>query len=85
MIDGKIHVGPRKTEDRRWLIKEIIIINGLKIMARNGLRLLMLQERMLNDKKKKKKTGFGYASNNKPFLIGNDFMACCHKCVFFTI
>ena len=35
----------------------IIIINGLKIMARNGLRLLMLQERMLNDKKKKKKPG----------------------------
>jgi len=54
MIDGKIHVGPRKTEDRGWLIKEIIIIiNGLKIMARNGLRLLMLQERMLNDKKNK--------------------------------
>jgi hypothetical protein len=49
----KIHVGPRKTEGRRWLIKEIIIINGLKIMARNGLRLPMLQERMLNDKKKK--------------------------------
>jgi hypothetical protein len=49
----KIHVGLRKTEGRRWLIKEIIIINGLKIMARNGLRLPMLQERMLNDKKKK--------------------------------
>ena len=49
----KIHVGPRKTEPRRWLIKEIIIINGLKIMARNGLWLPMLQERMLNDKKKK--------------------------------
>jgi hypothetical protein len=65
MIDGKIHVGPRKTEDRGWLIKEIIIINGLKIMARNGLRLLMLQERMLNDKKKK-----NWEGNKLDFKLG---------------